>query len=233
MTANFEEKKREKRNRDKENLILLRVDRRIEKRKKKEKGESLEKERGTFELALFVSSPLFIKSLGNASRYENVCNFSFLLRVFNGLLTYELFPRRRPALHETAPVFFSPLPLPLEKKTRTKVYRFMRKSVAVASRATILPASGTVFESVGASNDNRFSPISFLLFSPRGSRRYDTTNCPIVTIRPFILIQFTAATHDIYLFLVKMIFSTLVHAQLFICKIFRRRSRRRPKIPRR
>lgn len=143
---------------------------------------------------MFVSSPLFIKSLGNASRYENVCNFSFLLRVFNGLLTYELFPRRRPALHETAPVFFSPLPLPLEKKTRTKVYRFMRKSVAVASRATILPASGTVFESVGASNGNRFSPISFLLFSPRGSRRYDTTNCPIVTIRPFILIQFTATT---------------------------------------
>lgn len=45
MTANFEEKKREKRNRDKENLILLRVDRRIEKRKKKEKGESLERER--------------------------------------------------------------------------------------------------------------------------------------------------------------------------------------------
>lgn len=120
MTANFEEKKREKRNRDKENLILLRVDRRIEKRKKKEKGESLERERGTFELALFVSSPLFIKSLGNASRYENVCNFSFLLRVFNGLLTYELFPRRRPALHETAPVFFSPLPLPLEKKNSYK-----------------------------------------------------------------------------------------------------------------
>lgn len=45
MTANFEEKKREKRNRDKENLILLRVDRRIEKRKKKEKGESLERKR--------------------------------------------------------------------------------------------------------------------------------------------------------------------------------------------
>lgn len=44
MTANFEEKKREKKNRDKENLILLRVDRRIEKRKKKEKGESLERE---------------------------------------------------------------------------------------------------------------------------------------------------------------------------------------------
>lgn len=40
MTANFEEKKREKRNRDKENLILLRVDRRIEKRKKRKKKES-------------------------------------------------------------------------------------------------------------------------------------------------------------------------------------------------
>lgn len=136
---------------------------------------------------MFVSSPLFIKSLGNASRYENVCNFSFLLRVFNGLLTYELFPRRRSALHETAPVFFSPLPLPLEKKTRTKVYRFMRKSVAVASRATILPASGTVFESVGASNGNRFSPISFLLFSPHGSRRYDTIR-PIARSSRFVLL---------------------------------------------
>lgn len=62
-------------------------------------------------------------------------------RFFNGLLTYELFPPRcPPALYETASVFFSlSLFVPSSrKKTRTKVYRFMRKSVALASRATIL-----------------------------------------------------------------------------------------------
>lgn len=46
--------------------------------------------------------------------------------VFNGLLTYELF-LRRPALYEAASVFSSP------RETRTKVYRFMRKSVACCS----------------------------------------------------------------------------------------------------
>lgn len=44
MTANFEEKKREKRNRDKENLILLRVDRRIEKKKERKRRVAGERE---------------------------------------------------------------------------------------------------------------------------------------------------------------------------------------------
>lgn len=70
MTANSERKKRKK----KENLLFSLAS--MEK-KRKEKGE-LERERDTFELASFVSSPLFIKSLGNASRYENVFSQFFV-----------------------------------------------------------------------------------------------------------------------------------------------------------
>lgn len=76
----------------------------------------------------------------------------------------------------------------------------MRKSVAVASRATILPPSGTVFESVAASNGNRFLAYFFPSFLPSFFVVLHDTRF-LVTIPHFILIQFTGillSSDDIY-----------------------------------